>query len=340
MSNIASKTLRPINIFIAILLGIGVTIYLLHYQLEQKNETLNSLLNELSHPNWFWLILALLVLMIRDSGYMYRIHHLTEKSLDWKSSFRVIMLWEFTSAVTPSAVGGSAVAMFFLNKEGIKMGKSISYVTLTSILDNLFFLVLSPIALFITSTNFDDFGSGSSSIFWVFWTSYGLISLYTGIMSYAIFISPSKFQNFIDWIALKLNIRVNWKIKLHQLSDDIITSSKILKDKPNQYWFKALGSTIFVWLSRYFIVNCLIAAYTDMSLYDHLLVLSKHSVLWVSQLVSPTPGGSGLAEYFFIKLMGVGISVAILWRILTYYSYLLIGSIIFPRWIKKVLVKE
>jgi uncharacterized protein (TIRG00374 family) len=60
--------------------------------------------------------------------------------------------------------------------------------------------------------------------------------------------------------------------------------------------------------------------------------------------MSPTPGGSGLAEYAFGELMApfgksafVILGLAFLWRILSYYSYLIIGAIILPRWLRKKL---
>lgn len=63
-------------------------------------------------------------------------------------------------------------------------------------------------------------------------------------------------------------------------------------------------------------------------------------------LVSPTPGGSGFAEFVFTRFLGefipvepailgtVAIAMALIWRLATYYPYLVIGAIMFPRWIK------
>ena len=59
------------------------------------------------------------MVVIRDLGYMYRIRVLTDKYLSWRKSFDVIMLWEFASALTPSVVGGSGIAIFILNREKI-----------------------------------------------------------------------------------------------------------------------------------------------------------------------------------------------------------------------------
>jgi glycosyltransferase 2 family protein len=58
-------------------------------------------------------------------------------------------------------------------------------------------------------------------------------------------------------------------------------------------------------------------------------------------LVSPTPGGSGFAEYVFtnylvdfLPMSSVAVVMALVWRLITYYPYLIAGSIIFPKWLK------
>jgi glycosyltransferase 2 family protein len=57
--------------------------------------------------------------------------------------------------------------------------------------------------------------------------------------------------------------------------------------------------------------------------------------------VSPTPGGSGVAEWAFGELLTTFASsaallgaMAVIWRLISYFPYLLIGSVLFPRWLK------
>jgi uncharacterized protein (TIRG00374 family) len=56
-------------------------------------------------------------------------------------------------------------------------------------------------------------------------------------------------------------------------------------------------------------------------------------------LVSPTPGGSGIAEFAFGELLGglsnsasLIIALAIIWRLISYFPYLIIGAVILPKW--------
>jgi uncharacterized membrane protein YbhN (UPF0104 family) len=63
-------------------------------------------------------------------------------------------------------------------------------------------------------------------------------------------------------------------------------------------------------------------------------------------LVIPTPGGSGGSEWIFTKYLGdlipmapelkksIAVVLAFIWRLISYYPYLLIGTLIFPRWIR------
>ena len=75
---------------------------------------------------------------------------------------------------------------------------------------------------------------------------------------------------------------------------------------------------------------------------DHLIILARQLLMWLAMLVTPTPGGSGMAEYVFSELfvdytaktVVTGATLAILWRTLSYYPYLLIGSILLPRWLR------
>jgi glycosyltransferase 2 family protein len=64
--------------------------------------------------------------------------------------------------------------------------------------------------------------------------------------------------------------------------------------------------------------------------------------MWIVMLVSPTPGGTGVAELTFLGFLrefvpnGLESALALLWRIITYYPYLFIGAIVLPKWIKRV----
>ena len=135
-----------------------------------------------------------------------------------------------------------------------------------------------------------------------------------------------------------------WRQAAYEQSSEMVLASKQLKGISKSYWFKAIISTIFVWSARYFMLNCLISAFmTDSSMAVQLDIFAKQIILWIVQLLSPTPGGSGFAIYFLKILFqdnlhseGFWLSIGLIWRVFTYYAYLVAGAIIFPRWLKRV----
>ena len=138
------------KIAIPIIIGLGVTAYLLYSKTNWE---------EFSKVKWsiqcfLWLFIALIMMAIRDLAYMYRIRVLTSKQISWRNSFDVIMLWEFASAITPSVVGGSGVALYILNKEGLSPWKSTTIVMITALLDELFYVITVPIVILFIGTQY------------------------------------------------------------------------------------------------------------------------------------------------------------------------------------------
>lgn len=74
----------------------------------------------------------------RDFGLTWRFRTLTDHDITWGQALRVNMLCEFTSAVTPSTVGGSSFGMIYLTGEGLNFGRSTAIMITTLFLDELF----------------------------------------------------------------------------------------------------------------------------------------------------------------------------------------------------------
>ncbi|GJM61342.1 lysylphosphatidylglycerol synthase transmembrane domain-containing protein [Persicobacter diffluens] len=338
------STLNPRNVWIPIILGLAIAVLLFMSDDQVSWENLGILFQP---ARFFPLLIAFLVIISRDAGYIYRIRTLTGERLSWKSSFYVIILWEFSSAVTPSVVGGTAVAVFILMKEGIPFGRALAFVMLTAILDNLFFVLFAPLVLWLSQG--DVFSGIPDNIFdrglpFFFWLSYSLIALYTLVMSWALLFHPRGFK----WFLLKMTT-LRWlrrfRIKANQQGDEMIIASQELRGKPLDYWLKIICATIFVWVARYLMLNSVMAAYVDLSWGQHLLTFGKQLIMWIVMLISPTPGSSGTAEFFFQQffqsLLGeYTFGISLLWRLLSYYPYLFLGAVFLPRWIQRVFFKK
>jgi glycosyltransferase 2 family protein len=335
------QTLNPNKVWVPILIGFAIIFAMFYFDPSVNSNTLKGVFD----ASLIWIVLAVLVILFRDAGYVYRIREITGKELSWMRAIYVIIIWEFASAVTPSVVGGTAVAMFILNKEGIKMGKAIAYVMVTAILDNLFFVIGAPVILFFAQGNiFPDSQVLESklgrSLEPIFWLSYSLYATYTLLMALGLFYRPRVFK----WVLIKIfsfKFLRKWKHDADEYGNQIIQASREMVGKKWNYWLPIILVTIFIWSSRYLMLNALISAYVPLSFDQHVIVFARQVIMWIVMMISPTPGSSGTAEFFFGQfftqfLGSYSFVTSIFWRLLSYYPYLFLGAIFLPRWIKHV----
>lgn len=312
---------------------------------DYKLETASSLIRSIDwgFHAWFWLAIALLFMVGRDFFYMLRIRILTKKELTWKRSIVVILLWEFASALTPGVVGGAAVAMFILNREKIDLGRSTAIVVITALLDNLFYVLMIPLVFLMIdqSALFPANVSGSGSVQVVFWTGFILILSVCAFLFASIFLFPNLAKNVLGFI-FRFPLLKRWRAKAQKTGEEIFVTSKELRSESSSFWLRAFLSTCGSWISRYLVINALLQAFLSLSLYQHFLLLGKQLVLWLFMLVSPTPGASGVAEYAFGELLSdfttsslLLVALAVIWRLISYFPYLLIGAFMVPRWLRK-----
>lgn len=325
------------KILLPTLIGMAVIIYM--FSREFNLDDLKQI--SVTGHTVFWICIAFCFMLGRDIGFTIRYRYLTEKQLSWKQAVKVTLLAEFGSAVTPSVVGGSSMAVLFLAKENIPMGRSTAMVFVTLLLDEMFFVVTFPILLFFVPFHplFADntaFGSGVLALFLV---AYIIKMLLCTILITGLFFKPQA----IRWLIIKifrLPFLRRWHRSAVKAGDDLIISSREIRGKTVSYWLPLITATILSWCSRYLVVNAIFMAFFQV--HDNLLIFARQFVMWIMMVVSPTPGGSGFTEFIFkqylsefIPLAGVVPVIILLWRLLTYYNYLFVGALIVPGWIKK-----
>lgn len=309
-------------------------------------------LNSFSHINFtfwtlFWLFMALIMMLTRDIGYIIRLKILSGKDLNWLQCLRIIILWEFTSAITPSAIGGTSVALYYIHKDGVSIGKSAAVVLATSFLDELYFILMFPILVFIfNAENLFSIGletngriDFSNEFFYFAVIGYSIKFVFTLFVFYGLFINPHGLKKLLFKVFSFPFLR-RWSKKIEHVGDEIVMASEELKQQSFIFWMKAFLSTFFSWTARYWVVNCLFLAFFIVE--DHMVIFARQLIMWIMMLIMPTPGGSGFAEYVFTEFLGEFIPIAgftailvVLWRIITYYLYLVVGVVVLPSWIKE-----
>lgn len=289
------------------------------------------------------LALAALFVIGRDFGLAWRFHTIASTDLTWRRAVRVDLMCAFTSAITPSAVGGSALAVFYLNREGVSVGRATTLTLTTLFLDELFFVVFCPIlVLLIPSEMLFNVGGGDlflRSVQVVFWLVYAGIVAYTALLFMGIIARPQWVAHVIDRM-FRIRLLRRWHPKAVAMTDNMVSTSAWVKRQSLRWWGNVFGATVVSWFSRYFVVNALMWGFVPAA--PGLLVFGRQFVVWVLLMVSPTPGGSGVSEWLFTNYYGdligdagIAILLATIWRILSYYLYLAAGACLLPGYFKK-----
>lgn len=338
------------RILIIIILTLALSGYLIYSS--WNKEAFNKI--TWTSQSGFWIFCGFLLIVFRHLGYMYRLRLITDKKLSWGQSFHVITLWEFSSAITPSTVGGAAVAIYFMKKEKLSLGKSAATSMLTIFLDQVF-LAVAGILFFVLVGGTKMFATDAAcrsqsslplmgmfhNMQTVYFAGYFLFLLIILLLAYGLFINARSLKTFITRV-FSLPVLKRWKHDAVQTGDDIILTSEELKTKDRKFWRNALLSTTLTWTSFFLIPFCIIMAFFHPTLADLPIIFSRMFAIWMIMLLPISPGGAGVAELTFSAMMcdftdpALVATLALVWRLISYFPYLIAGVFILPRWVNRV----
>jgi uncharacterized protein (TIRG00374 family) len=342
-----------------VLIGLGIVGWLLYRDITNPEHDVIADWKQIewSGRTFFWLGMGLIAMFLRDIAYMWRMRVVTDRQMSWRACFEVTLLWEFSSAASPSVVGGVAVAVFMFIKEKIQAGRATAIVFVTVLLDEAFYLIMLPLSIlwvghaqvFSPLYALDD-GADSmigTSLLAAFWIAYAVIFVYVLFLGFGLFVRPNR-------IARLVKVIFNWRLlrrfrrRGFRTADELLISSQEFGKKKFLFWLESGAATFLAWMARYLVLNCVLAAFVaaEMSFHDHVVAFARQAVLFVVMIVSPTPGSSGVAETTFGQLfedmivpIGLTTLLALIWRLITYYPYLFVAIPILPRWLRRVYKK-
>lgn len=340
------QSIRPSRIILPVFLGLLAVGYLLWRQFDPE---------EFAKIQWtthtlFWILACVGLLVIRHLAYATRLRVLSQKEFSWWKCIELIFIWEFSSAVSPTSVGGSAVAFFILAQEKLSTAKTATIVLYTVVLDGLFFILTLPLLYWLFGSSMIRPGLSSWSDLgpWGFYFifAYCVMALYTGFFYYGLFINPIQIKRTLVWFT-GIGFLKRYRRKMVELGNEMVLASKELKARNWFFHFKAFVATATAWSCRFLLLNCLIIAFVEgISLlpWDQFQLYARLEAMFVIIAFSPTPGGAGFVEVLFNGFLTdyvtnptVGTTISTIWRLLSYYSYLIAGAIIIPNWLRTIL---
>lgn len=287
-------------------------------------------------------LLAVCCVVCQNLGITWRFLLLTRHFLTRKMAFRVNIICEFTSAVTPSLIGGGGLIFLSLYKEGLSAGKSTAVMLASLFMDELFLCIscLAVVFLFPDKELFGDMAALTFGIRYLFFIVLGGIACWTILLYIALFHKPQWVGKMLLGLFTLPFLR-RWKGHVRKMTDDLETGSQEMRKDGIRFLVKPFVATGFSWCCRYAVVNALLFAFGSPG-GNQLLAYVRQWILWIIAMITPTPGGSGMNEFMFktyykdfFPNVGITIIVALIWRIITYYSYLIAGAYIIPQWLKK-----
>ena len=345
-----AKKVRTRNIILSVIISIGISAYL--FVTTFKPEALTGI--HFTYRVVLGLFLAGAALIIRDFCFVYKVRLSAGEKLNWKQALQVVIMWEFGAAITPK-LGEVAFTLFVLKRSGLSYGRSTGVIVLNSFLDNVVFVVAFGILylvmghhILLISANCADLAGGHvmqkvmlqvRHLADLAWIGYGIFCLVAIFFGVTIFVLPAATKRFFYRVG-NLNFLHRFQNTFNHLGDEIEITANEYKNQSPAFWTKMTIATFVNWSMRYLIVNALVFAFASVTP-DMCEVYARQYVLWIFLVIPATPGASGWAEISFMALnceffpAGFAVAMALIWRIYTFYLYLLVGVIVLPGWLKR-----
>lgn len=341
-------SMSPMKILIPALLGVGVVGFMLWNKFDLEEFKLMSW----NIKTLLFLIACLGIYVIRHLAYSWRLRILSDSVFSWNKCVELIFIWEFAAAISPTSLGGSATALLFLAQEKISAGKTVLIVLYSVVLDTLYFLISLLGLLFYFGPTIIRPGLdtvwGMNGYGFSFIIVFILMSTYGGFFYYGLFVNPNKIAGILKWVSKRKWLN-RFEEYLKKTADDVIIAAKEMKNKSISFHFYAFLSTTIAWLMKFAAIPLIVFAIIQTippSVYDFGMMLGRNEIMFAITAFSPTPGGAGVVEVLFGGFFSdyivdsSAVIIAFIWRLITYYSYLFIGMIIVPFWIRKIVVKR
>jgi uncharacterized membrane protein YbhN (UPF0104 family) len=346
MSDAAPK-INVWKILLPVSIGVSVSVYLIATNFHPAALSAFSLSSQL----FFWISASVLTVIVRDTAFMYKIRLSTGNKMTWRKTFQTVMIWEFSSCIFPK-VSEAGFVLYLLKKSGLSYGKSAAVLMLNSFFDNLTYIVLFCIAYLLLKGQIFEFShvcpdleghsimQGLRNIADMAWIGLGLIVAMCTFLGVSLFIIPHKAKQFFHFLA-SLTFLSRFKTGITHLGDDIELTASEFKNQSFAFWTKMTIANFLNWTARYLLAFTLLMAFATSGL-NFLEVFARQFVLWIFISIPSTPGASGVAEISFMALncefmpVGLAAAIALLWRVFSYYLYLIIGMVLLPKWAKQI----
>jgi uncharacterized protein (TIRG00374 family) len=287
-----------------------------------------GILDHLAWKRMPGLVIALVVSFLRVWATAAKFRVLSEGTVSWLGAFRITLSWDFTSAVTPSTIGGAPMATYAMTKEGLKLGEATAIILYSVLLDQIWFALAIPILLVggifyaVVPPAAGMLGEASMILLYVFLLSYA------SLLAYGVLVNPEAIKKVVK-LVFKLPFLNRWEEKISLEAENLESYAHQLRKKPFSFLLKAFTYSTFSWICRIALPTIVILSLLPA---PEILSALRSLAMNLTFLIIPTPGGSGGVEGLFVLFQAPLISresfiglALFLWRIISYYITIGIG---------------
>lgn len=329
MQKIKKKTLiRLIYIVATILIIVLIGIF---------DPNIINIFQALSELNIFWLItgfVCLFLYWITDSILLYHIVSYMHKKMSILKTLKISIIGLYYGALTPFATGGQPMQVIYMKRDDIPYGISTSIVSVKFIIYELSLCIFYVVAMLFRGAYFY---ASLNGVFW-FTTLGFLINLSSVIMITFIMINKKiPYKIIYGLIRILHRIRIiKHPEKYYRAADKNIEEfhksiQYIIKNKCKVLISILISAfnLVFLFSISYFIY--LAFGHNEKSLID---LITMQSFLYLAVSFFPLPGAAVASEggfyiFFSSYFTKVPVFIAMLvWRFMSYYSILIIGSLV------------
>lgn len=283
------------------------------------------------------LIIAFFIGLLRIWLTAAKYRYLSDKDLSWMAALRIVLTWDFASAITPSTIGGAPVATYAMTREKMSLGKSGAVMLFGMLLDQMFYVIAIPF-LIVLGFWFEIIPEEIGVVgVWAMFLVYSILLIYGAILAYGMLVNPASLKHVVS-VVCRLPFMRKYREKAEKESDSLVRFSHELRQKPRTFLFNAFAISTLGWLAKISIPSIVVLSFLPA---DVALTFMRSFAMAFAALFMPTPGGSGGVEGLFLVFQGplfdrtvfIGVSVFI-WRFITYYQSIGLGVLVMSWYMK------
>lgn len=315
----------------------AIIILLITYFVYSKMITSNleEVLSSLKQVNIGYLILSVLsqVLMVfLASLALFKIGQLFTSKMKLSFSITTTMIGFLAANILPLGSGMQVFQYMVLKENDIDNNDIVATLWIEFISYQMALVIL---AWGIVLSNFsvvlnDSFNIGI--MIGVVVSSFVLLSL--TLLSFS-----TNFYRFVNWVVIKGVKVLRLKVDINHFNEQLDTHINKFKDTLNLFRNnkKLMMTLLFLNLFRLLaLVSCgyLVARAFGLDEFNYYSIISRH--VFILMLISfiPVPGASGTTEFFFTHFfssiyLGLTTSILLLWRFVSYYLIIIVGTCFF-----------